>query len=731
MIMIDSKVEAFFLEKDLESKRLWSLAKLKPIIVDDYVVLGQLTALRFLEWVCENPGGVVALPTGKTPEFFIKWTHFYLENWAREMKNGMLNRIGFNPKLRPDIQSLTFFQLDEFFPISPLHERSFSHFVNKFYIDGFGFDRSKVHLINTSEMKASSSLNLCELFSDGDIDLSLRSRQVNSEKELQKKRAIQYIDQMCAEYENKIKAAGGIGFFLGGIGPDGHIAFNIRGSRHDSVTRLDHINYETQAAAAADLGGIENVRRKAVVTMGLQTISRKPDCVAIIMAAGAAKANVVADAIAQQPSPDYPASCLHSLPNARMFITRSASAKLLSDAQHDLAPDADAILCVQDKINRGITLPVGKVIMHTAPHHDDIELAYFPAIHHLVRSDKNINHFVYCTSGFTAVTNMYLHSVLEATAAFLDGDEIQQKAGESNLFDLAGGNYDITGYLNGIAQQNKELQLFNIAGRMVRRVAAHLGTVQYEVITDFIQQINNIILQLEPGSREPEEIHLAKGWVREFEAELAWAHFGLREENVHHLRLKFYTDDIFPEYPNYEEDVLPILQLMERLKPDIITLAIDPEGSGPDTHYKSLMAISAAIDEYVKSSKRTDLRIWGYRNVWSRFSLDEVNTVIPVSLNSMAVLHNMFNTCFLSQKSASFPSYEFEGTFSELAQTIWVKQFNDLRKMLGDDFFYHNPSRMLNRSYGAIYIKDMSYAEFSQYLVPLRRLLMTKALLGE
>jgi glucosamine-6-phosphate deaminase len=141
------------------------------------------------------------------------------------------------------------------------------------------------------------------------------------------------------------------------------------------------------------------------------------------------------------------------------------------------------------------------------------------------------------------------------------------------------------------------------------------------------------------------------------------------------------------------------------------------------------MAISAAIVEYVKQTGRSDIRIWGYRNVWSHFKLGEVNTIIPVSLNSLAVLHNMFNTCFLSQRSASFPSYEFDGTFSELAQKIWVQQFNELRTILGDKYFYESPSRMLNRAYGAIYMSDMSYQEFTGYLVPLRRLLESKSLL--
>ncbi len=35
--------------------------------------------------------------------------------------------------------------------------------------------------------------------------------------------------QECNEYERAIKDAGGIELFVGGIGPDGHIAFNEPG----------------------------------------------------------------------------------------------------------------------------------------------------------------------------------------------------------------------------------------------------------------------------------------------------------------------------------------------------------------------------------------------------------------------------------------------------------------------------------------------------------------------
>ena len=53
-----------------------------PVItVDNFPALGRLAAMRFMEWVQHNPGGVISLPTGKTPEHFIKWVERLLATW--------------------------------------------------------------------------------------------------------------------------------------------------------------------------------------------------------------------------------------------------------------------------------------------------------------------------------------------------------------------------------------------------------------------------------------------------------------------------------------------------------------------------------------------------------------------------------------------------------------------------------------------------------------------------
>jgi glucosamine-6-phosphate deaminase len=789
-----SKVEEYFCRVHQDFKLSSQYYKIPLIVVDNYVELGQLSALRFLEWVSLNPGGVIALPTGKTPEFFNKWVHFYLADWKKELNNGILSRIGFDKKLRPDMKSLHFFQLDEFFPIRPEHERSFTHFVKNFYIDGFGLDPKKVHLINTFDIPEKARLlygriqNLDEVFPDGIIDLGLRIQKPNSERDLLKQKTIKLFDQFCQDYEDEIQNMGGIGFFLGGIGPDGHIAFNIKGSAHHSHTRLTNINYETQAAAASDLGGIEIVRKKAVITIGLHTITQNPDTVAVIIAAGQSKSEQVRNAVENDPSITYPATSLQKLKNARFFITTSAASLLtLSEAnikqlyKAKKLPDnyfEKLILAGADrsklslteahgatleqklkdipefkiacdisgkslnllynevykgligKVQHGLTIPNNQRILHTAPHHDDIELAYFPLLHHLVRSPSNENFFVYCTSGFTAVTNLYVIERLENLQWQILSGYISDDLQVDSLANYGRAQDDITGYLNGIASQDSDTQHFHISRRLTRLFLNHLKIKDLNVLAAYVGDLINQLKEIEPGRSEPAIFHQIKGWLREYEAELVWAYFGIDMDHVSHLRLPFYSANVFPEYPNFDQDVLPIVQLLKKIKPAIITLALDPEGSGPDTHYKTLIALADGIDKYVADNQVMDLRIWGYRNIWSRYQLYEVNKVVPVSLNSFAVLHNMFNSCFLSQKSASFPSYELNGTFSELAQKIWVEQHNNLVDLMSKEFFYESANPMLRRSYGAIYLKDMSYKEFSEYLVPVRSLLKAKEMLG-
>ncbi len=182
--------------------------------------------------------------------------------------------------------------------------------------------------MNCQQIGLERGQNLETVWPDSQVDLSLRTRLAVTDLERLQQDLLARIDDWCQQREEQLRELGGIGFFLGGIGPDGHIGFNIRGSDHFSTTRLMATNYETQAAAAGDLGGVEVSRQRLVITVGLGTITFNPQCAAIIIAAGEAKAGVIADAVQGPSGVRIPASVLRTLPNARFYITLGAAKHL-------------------------------------------------------------------------------------------------------------------------------------------------------------------------------------------------------------------------------------------------------------------------------------------------------------------------------------------------------------------------------------------------------------------
>ena len=188
------------------------------------------------------------------------------------------------------------------------------------------------------------------------------------------------------------------------------------------------------------------------------------------------------------------------------------------------------------------------------------------------------------------------------------------------------------------------------------------------------------------------------------------------------MRLGFYQGDIFTENPEMERDVIPIYKFMIEIKPTIVTVALDPEGSGPDTHYKVLQATSEALRLYEKETGKSDIKVWGYRNIWYRFHPAEANIYIPVSLNTMAILENTFMNSYGSQKAASFPSWEYDGPFCRLAQQIQVDQFEKIRLCIGKDFFSNSAMPRFRAAHGLIFLKELSLTEFYEHSKELRKL---------
>ncbi len=80
------------------------------------------------------------------------------------------------------------------------------------------------------------------------------------------------LEQECADYEAAIRRVGGIDLFLGGIGPDGHIAFNEPGSSLSSRTRQKTLTTDTVIANSRFFDNDVNKVPKTALTVGVGTI---------------------------------------------------------------------------------------------------------------------------------------------------------------------------------------------------------------------------------------------------------------------------------------------------------------------------------------------------------------------------------------------------------------------------------------------------------------------------
>ena len=761
-----SAVEKIQTQKNGIQLRYAPEEKIPVIVVDSFPHLGTLTSLRFIEWIQQHPEGLVSLPTGKTPEYFIHETQRYLETWTNKKTQRELEEWGIDASKKPDMRGLSFVQIDEFYPINPLHTNSFYYYVNKYYIEGFGMDPGKALLINCEKIGIPDGLELEQIWDTGKVDLGLRYRNPVNEKEKLQKQVLHDVDQWCSEYEDRIREKGGIGFFLGGIGPDGHIGFNVRGSDLHSTTRLAQVNYETQAAASGDLGGIEVAKERLVITIGLSTITFNEECTAVIMAAGEAKAKIVADAITRDKHILYPASVLQDLPSARFYITKGASryltqrqAELFREKELDaqdiekavtdvalnlnksvgeltetdykktdfgklllekqIAPVGDlnsrVTASLKEKLKRGTEMMKGKQFLHTEPHHDDIMLGYLPFVVRHIREHSTRHHFVTLTSGFTAVTNAYMLNICTRMLNALGDNRYKfRERMETGYFDPENPHEkdrDVWTYLDGVTRKSEELKDEGTLRRFLRDLIEVYDEGDIDNIINRVGELANYFTTQYPGKKDLDYIQKLKGMCREWESACLWGYFGWDSSSVENLRLGFYKGDIFTEEPTVSRDVKPVLDLIRRVKPDVITVALDPEASGPDTHYKVLQAISEALRIYCEETS-CEVEVIGYRNVWYRFHPSEANIFVPVSLNMLTLQESSFLNTYISQKDASFPSYEHDGPFTELSQIIQVEQYDMLKTCLGNSFFYDDSSALIRATRGLVFLKQMKLEEF-------------------
>lgn len=130
----------------------------------------------------------------------------------------------------------------------------------------------------------------------------------------------------CAAYEAAIKAAGGIDLFLGGIGPDGHIAFNEPGSSLTSRTRIKTLTTDTIIANSRFFEGDVNKVPKTAMTVGVGTVMDAREV--LILVNGHNKARALQQAVEGAVNQMWTITALQLHPHGIIVADEAACAEL-------------------------------------------------------------------------------------------------------------------------------------------------------------------------------------------------------------------------------------------------------------------------------------------------------------------------------------------------------------------------------------------------------------------
>ncbi|MBQ8099416.1 MAG: glucosamine-6-phosphate deaminase [Bacteroidaceae bacterium] len=158
---------------------------------------------------------VLGLPTGSTPVGMYK-------NLVKAYKEG---RVSF--------KNVVTFNMDEYVGLPEEHPQSYHYFMNDNLFSHVDCPKENIHILNGNAPD---------------------------------------LQEECANYEKQIQEFGGIHLFIGGIGPDGHVAFNEPGSSFASRTRVKTLTYDTQVANSRFFDNDINQVPKLALTVGVQTI---------------------------------------------------------------------------------------------------------------------------------------------------------------------------------------------------------------------------------------------------------------------------------------------------------------------------------------------------------------------------------------------------------------------------------------------------------------------------
>jgi glucosamine-6-phosphate deaminase len=134
------------------------------------------------------------------------------------------------------------------------------------------------------------------------------------------------LEAECQAYEDKMASYGGIELFLGGIGPDGHIAFNEPGSSLGSRTRIKTLTMDTIIANSRFFGGDVNKVPRLALTVGVGTVMDAREVV--ILASGHSKARALEKTVEEGLNHMWTVSALQTHPKGMIVCDDDATVEL-------------------------------------------------------------------------------------------------------------------------------------------------------------------------------------------------------------------------------------------------------------------------------------------------------------------------------------------------------------------------------------------------------------------
>ena len=134
------------------------------------------------------------------------------------------------------------------------------------------------------------------------------------------------IDAECRQYEEKIRSYGKIHLFMGGVGNDGHIAFNEPASSLASRTRIKTLTHDTRVANSRFFDNDVNQVPKYALTVGVGTLLDAEEVMILVL--GSQKALALQAAVEGCVNHMWTISCLQLHPKAIMVCDEPSTMEL-------------------------------------------------------------------------------------------------------------------------------------------------------------------------------------------------------------------------------------------------------------------------------------------------------------------------------------------------------------------------------------------------------------------